>query len=181
MSKEKFVVWSNLDLDLDDWRAYLEDEYPGLIDDELIEKMTEINDSYIDDERANLDIVTGTEIIAIADIGRWDGRYMGYSEIKSGKISDCLYSPHDYSEWYVDSEKEFRCTDVHHDGRNHKLNAESKYEIQLLIDQINSGICASDKLRNKLQTFAERLRQCPKSTKKYGYLPKGVKDMLTST
>lgn len=109
MSKEKFVVWSNLDLDLDDWRADLEDEYPGLIDDELIEKMTEINDSYIDDERANLDIVTGTEIIAIADIGRWDGRYMGYSEIKSGKISDCLYSPHDYSEWYQlrDGENEF--------------------------------------------------------------------------
>ena len=121
MSKEKFVVWSNLDLDLDDWRADLEDEYPGLNDDELIEKMTEINDSYIDDERANLDIVTGTEIIAIADIGRWDGRYMGYSEIKSGKISDCLYSPHDYSEWYVDADKEFRCTDVHHDGRNHIL------------------------------------------------------------
>lgn len=77
MSKEKFVVWSNLDLDLDDWRTDLEDEYPGLNDDELIEKMNEINDSYIDDERANLDIVTGTEIIAIADIGRWDGRYMG--------------------------------------------------------------------------------------------------------
>lgn len=48
MSKEKFVVWSNLDLDLDDWRADLEDEYPGLNDDELIEKMTEINDSYLD-------------------------------------------------------------------------------------------------------------------------------------
>lgn len=42
-------------------------------------------------------------------------------------------------------------------GYQLKLNAESKYEIQLLIDQINSGICASDKLRNKLQTFAERL------------------------
>lgn len=59
-----------------------------------------------------------------------------------------------------------------------RLNAESKYEIQLLIDQINSGICASDELRNKLQTLAERLRQCPKSTKKYGYLPKGVKDLV---
>ena len=58
------------------------------------------------------------------------------------------------------------------------LNAESKYEIQLLIDQINSGICASDELRNKLQTLAERLRQCSKSTKKYGYLPKGVKDLV---
>ena len=58
------------------------------------------------------------------------------------------------------------------------LNAESKYEIQLLIDQINSGIFASDELRNKLQTLAERLRQCPKSTKKYGYLPKGVKDLV---
>ena len=133
MSKEKFVVWSNLDLDLDDWRADLEDEYPGLNDDELIEKMTEINDSYIDDERANLDIVTGTEIIAIADIGRWDGRYMGYSEIKSGKISDCLYSPHDYSEWYVDADKEFRCTDVHHDGRNHMLLKQTVFFVTLSI------------------------------------------------
>lgn len=144
MSKEKFVVWSNLDLDLDDWRADLEDEYPGLIDDELIEKMTEINDSYIDDERANLDIVTGTEIIAIADIGRWGGRYMGYSEIKSGKISDCLYSPHDYSEWYVDADKEFRCTDVHHDGRNHILYRKYKEtateeEIEHLKDLIYDG------------------------------------------
>mgnify|MGYP001636676278 FL=1 len=144
MSKEKFVVWSNLDLDLDDWRADLEDEYPGLNDDELIEKMNDINDSYIDDERANLDIVTGTETIAIADIGRWDGRYMGYSEIKSGKISDCLYSPHDYSEWYVDADKEFRCTDVHHDGRNHILYRKYKEtatedEIEHLKDLIYDG------------------------------------------
>ena len=58
MSKEKFVVWSNLDLDLDDWRADLEDEYPGLNDDELIEKMTEINDSYRQRRMPNDSIMT---------------------------------------------------------------------------------------------------------------------------
>lgn len=164
MSKEKFVVWSNLDLDLDDWRADLEDEYPGLNDDELIEKMTEINDSYIDDERANLDIVTGTEIIAIADIGRWDGRYMGYSEIKSGKISDCLYSPHDYSEWYVDADKEFRCTDVHHDGRNHILYRKYKEtatedEIEHLKDLIYDGKVTQEDIDAVTEPLGETVMQ----------------------
>lgn len=104
MSKERFIVWSNLDLNLEDWRADLEAEYPDASEDDLVRKMCEINDSYIDDERINLGINTGREIIAIADIGRWDGRYMGYSEIKSGKLSDCLYSPNDYSEWFVDKD-----------------------------------------------------------------------------
>ena len=70
MSKERFIVWSNLDLNLEDWRADLEAEYPGASEDDLVRKMYEINDSYIDDERVNLGINTGREIIAIADIGR---------------------------------------------------------------------------------------------------------------
>lgn len=60
MSKEKFVVWSNLDLDLDDWRADLEDEYPGLNDDELIEKMF-----LADSKTFSLDMISGLEAYAI--------------------------------------------------------------------------------------------------------------------
>ena len=47
MSKERFIVWSNLDLNLEDWRADLEEEYPDASEDDLVRKMCEINDSYL--------------------------------------------------------------------------------------------------------------------------------------
>lgn len=164
MSKERFIVWSNLDLNLEDWRADLEAEYPDASEDDLVRKMYEINDSYIDDERINLAINTGTEIIAIADIGRWDGRYMGYSEIKSGKLSDCLYSPNDYSEWFVDKDKEFRCTDVHHDGRNHVLYRKFKEnatedEIEHLKDLIYDGRVTQEDIDAVTEPLGETVLQ----------------------
>ena len=164
MSKERFIVWSNLDLNLEDWRADLEAEYPDASEDDRVRKMCEINDSYIDDERINLGINTGREIIAIADIGRWDGRYMGYSEIKSGKLSDCLYSPNDYSEWFVDKDKEFRCTDVHHDGRNHILYSKFKEnatedEIEHLKDLIYDGRATQEDIDAVTEPLGETVMQ----------------------
>ena len=116
---EKKSIWSNIDLDLKDWLPDLEAEYPGLTEEEYCEKMVETNDLYLDDERANLNIQCGSDIIAIADIGRWNGRFSGYGLIKSGKISDCLSSPYDYAEWYVDHKGEFRSRQIHHDGTNY--------------------------------------------------------------
>ena len=52
---DRHVVWSNENLDLEDWRADLE-EYPGYSDDELYEIMCETNSSYLSDERVNLNI-----------------------------------------------------------------------------------------------------------------------------
>ena len=46
---------------------------------------------------------------------------MGYREISSGNIRDCLYTEHDYATWYVDRYGDLRCDDVHHDGTNHYL------------------------------------------------------------
>ena len=48
---------------------------------------------------------------------------MGYKEIESGNIRDCLYSERDidYSTWYVDKNGDFRCEAIHHDGTNHYL------------------------------------------------------------
>ena len=53
---DRHVVWSNENLDLEDWRADLEEEYPGYSDDELYEIMCETNSSYLSDERVNLNI-----------------------------------------------------------------------------------------------------------------------------
>ena len=102
MSAENHVIWSNYDLDLDDWRDDLQAEYPEKSEDELYALMTEINDGYLDDARANLDLQQPCEIILIADIGRWNGRFPGYQEIKSGNIKDCLHTSMDYATFYVD-------------------------------------------------------------------------------
>lgn len=53
-SPEKHEVWSDMDLDLDDWRDDLQEEYPELDEDGLYEKMLELNSDYLDDERSNL-------------------------------------------------------------------------------------------------------------------------------
>ena len=117
----KHIIWSNENLDLDDWRADLQEQYPDCSDDELYEIMCETNAEYLSDERANMNIQLSQPILVIADLGLWNGRHMGYKEIQSGNIKDCLYSNCDYTTWYVDENGDFRCDDIHHDGTNHCL------------------------------------------------------------
>lgn len=120
-ASDRHVIWSDLNLDLDDWRDDLADEYPDLSEDELYQRMCEINRDYLDDERINLNIQLSQPIIVIGDLGRWNGRVMGYKMIDSGNIRDCLYSDTDFTEWYVDKYGDFRADAVHHDGTNHYL------------------------------------------------------------
>ena len=113
------MVWQDIDLDIKDWIDDLRAEYPDLDEDELVQKMYEINAEYLGDERDNLNIQCGSDIIVFGDIGRWNGRVCGYKIIKSGNIKDCLYSDCDMNEWYVDRNGDFCSTQIHHDGRNY--------------------------------------------------------------
>ena len=121
MSKYKHLIWSNTDLNYEDWRADLESEYPELSEDERMERMYELNADYLDDERMNLNITLGMPILIIADLGLWDGRHSGYQEIASGNIKDCLDTNADSAAWYVDHLGDLRCDADHHDGSNHYL------------------------------------------------------------
>ena len=56
MNDHHHVIWSNRDLDYDDWKDDLEAEYPDLSDNERYALMYEINNGYLEDERVNLDI-----------------------------------------------------------------------------------------------------------------------------
>ena len=56
MSAENHVIWSNYNLDLDDWRDDLLEEYPNSNEDELYALMYEHNNMQLDDERVNLNI-----------------------------------------------------------------------------------------------------------------------------
>ena len=68
---KKKVIWSNYNLDYEDWKDFFDDEYPDLTEDKRIDLMYELNNVYLDDERMNLDIPVDEKIVVIADLGRW--------------------------------------------------------------------------------------------------------------
>ena len=145
MNEDRHIIWSNYDLDYEDWRDDLEAEYPDLTEEQRIALMYEINGDYLDDERVNLDIQLSQPILVIGDLGHWYGRRSGYKEIKSGNIRDCLYADTDYSTWYVDRLGDLRCDAIHHDGTNHYLYRAYKdgvreSQIDLLKDKLYRGI-----------------------------------------
>lgn len=158
MSNKSHIIWSNLNLDIEDgWReAYTEcavindwgdepDEY------EIYEYMTEVNGMYLDDERMNLDIDILQPIIAIADLGLWNGRFSGYKELNSCNIKDCLngFDSCEYHEWYVDDRGDLRCKAVHHDGTNYILYRAyrddiSDEQVEEFLEKIYDGSVTQD-------------------------------------
>lgn len=156
--KDKYLIWSDLNLNYEDWRADLESEYPDMTEEDRIALMYEINSDYLSDERTNLDIRQERGIIAIADLGLWNGRFSGYKMIDSGNIRDCLYSDCDYNEWYVDRLGDLRCTAVHHDGRNHYLyRAIKAAATDKQIEQLKSLIFSGRATRRDITRVTERL------------------------
>lgn len=163
---KKHVIWSDIDLDLDDWREYLEESYPEFSDDEnkLYELMWEFNGDYLEDERVNLNIQLPQEILVIADLGLWYGNRSGYREIKSGNIRDCLYSERsiEYAEWYVDQYGNLRGTGIHHDGTNHYLYRVWKDEVteaqrDNLKDKIYNGTATSRDLTRHTRSIGKEI------------------------
>lgn len=148
---DRHIIWSNQNLDVDDWREdYKEFLEANELDDDpndeqaLYEWMEETNYDYLSDERVNLNVQLSQPIIVIGDIGRWNGRVMGYKMIDSGNIKDCLYSDTDMTEWYVDRYGDLRADAVHHDGTNHYLyrvfkNTASPEQIERLQEKIYYG------------------------------------------
>lgn len=132
----KNTIWSNRydhiqaivnDVSFQEWC-----EENDIEDDEYTRQREaeELNNEYLDDERANLNIVVPSPIIAIADLGLWNGRRMGYKMIESSNISDCLYTDRDIYdvEWYCDA-YDFRATMWHHDGMNEILYRMRKEDV----------------------------------------------------
>lgn len=94
---------------------------------DLYNRMWEINNEYLDDEKMNLDQDTGM-IVAFADIGLWNGRVEGYKEFEYNlnnifDLYDC-----DYNKWYSDGYN-IRWVGVHHDGRNYCVFREIRRDL----------------------------------------------------
>ena len=128
-----------------DYADFLQEEYPEVTDpDKQYELCCEMNYAYLDDEKVNLDIELPHEIICIADLGRWNGRCMGYKMIESGNIADCLWDGEcDYCKWYVDRYNDLCFSGAHHDGTNHYLYRElrdlSDKQMENFLEKLHTG------------------------------------------
>lgn len=121
---KKRIIWSNMDLDIDNWRdGYAEfceineidpgDEY------DIYNWMEETNAEYLDDERANLNKRLDGNVLIIGDLGLWNGRKNGY-KIARANLNAIFDIGDDLTEFYADGH-EIRATGCHHDGRNYYL------------------------------------------------------------
>lgn len=132
MKKYAHMIWTDdpyLTEYIEDYKKRLEEEIPGELDgyteSEIYQRMAEENADWLDDERCNLDIDLNYPIIAIVDLGFWNGRHTGYSVMRSTNLKDCLYGHcrggDSYNTFYVSDDGEFCQDETHHDGTNHYM------------------------------------------------------------
>lgn len=168
---KKRIIWSNRDVDFDEWKADYKEcaEMNGWDEDtdnehNLINYVYNTLNIFLDDERCNLDMQTDGRILVIADLGFWDGRKQGYKILKD-QVSDILYDDCDYIEWYSDGYN-IKAIASHHDGTNYyeyRVIREDR-NIQNLLDAIYSG---EEITRKKLNYYTKSLH--PYIAKVYGW------------
>lgn len=133
--KKKNVIWSNIGLDEEGWREgyeewmELNDLTPETTDKTLYEWMVEENNSYLEDEHINLDVDCG-KIIAIAQLGLWDGHHQGFKIFEGRNLTDIFGISEVFSEYYCDAYN-VRGKFIHHDGTNTVLYREIKEDVNI--------------------------------------------------
>ena len=135
---EKYVIYSSDISEIDNEDFYNELVAEGIIDpeitkygsDEWYDYLCEDNNFQLEDERMNLCIQTENDIIAIADLGLWNGRRMAYKEV-GDNVNACLQSyVNGMSELEVYVENgELKASESHHDGTNNYTFREYKSDI----------------------------------------------------
>lgn len=160
----KHTIWGNINLDIEDWKdgykEYL--EMNGLEkdpndEDAIYEWMIEMNDSYLYDERLNLNKEVGGRILIIADLGLWNGRKSGYRILGTNikEIFNINTRGFDYAEFYGDGHN-IKAVEYHHDGMNYyeyRVIREDR-NIDNLLDAIYNG---EEITRKKLNYYTRSL------------------------
>ena len=121
------------------------EEYADSItDDRIMNECSFREETWFRDSRAELKRVEEGEVIAIADLGLWNGRRGGYKVIKS--LEEIMYTSCDYQRVYVDSNGDIRKEESHHDGSNSILYRYWKEGLtdeqkENFLDKIYGGKC----------------------------------------
>lgn len=64
-ANDRHIIWGDINLDFEDWKDDLSEQYPDLSEEELMQKMYEINADYLDDERMNLNVQLSQPIFGL--------------------------------------------------------------------------------------------------------------------
>lgn len=170
-NNNKHIIWSNMNLNLDDWKEdLLEDRKLNELDTNvpdyvLVNDMYELNSMYLDDERDNLNVTpTKGRIVCIADLGLWNGRKPGY-KLLGHNIGDCLsdFSQAEGLEFYCDR-YDFKSIQVHHDGINYLVYREIKSEytsdqIDNFLWKIYNGKATQKDITRYTKSLKERIKK----------------------
>lgn len=171
---KKFIIWNSDFNEEDFYEAIKETCEENNVDFDTVDlwnEAYEMNSSYLGDERMNLDISIPNGTIALADIGRWDGRVHGYKKI-GNNISDCLYTEMDGVEWYVDTYGVFRARMYDHDGTTFVVykawkNNVTKEQKERVLNAIYMGSCSDRTLRRYTRNIGKDI------AKVYGWKVRG--------
>lgn len=164
MKDQKHIIWSNRNLDIEDWRGAYADfvesnDYDSDPYDEsnIYNYMIATNAEYLLDERANLNKPIEGRILVIADLGLWNGRRQAYKIINTKNLNAFLKCQYDEAEFYGDG-KEIRGTEVHHDGTNHYLYRMIREDRAEGIDKLLDAICNGEEISpQKLNYYTKSL------------------------
>jgi hypothetical protein len=124
------VIWKSygmLDLnEIEDYEKHAREnleanEVEDITEDKIQQEVYDNIDMFFEDELLNLSKKLPNNIIAIADLGLWNGRRQGY-KVLGDNLNEVVSSTIgcDEKEVYCDAYN-VRATGYHHDGRNHVL------------------------------------------------------------
>jgi hypothetical protein len=120
----------------------------------IYDSTEEDSDIFLDDERTNLDVKLSTKIIAIADLGLWNGRRLGYKILSNNlnSIFNC-YDSCENIKLFADRYN-VQGIGYHHDGTNYITYRRLKDDLtenqtEILIDAIYKNSVNADKFIKK--------------------------------
>lgn len=155
------VIWTNNDYE--EWEHYAK-EYNEYKEDE-INYTTYADECEMNlwDERANLDVNVDGCIVALAELGLWNGKCNG-GKVIGNNVSKILNSDCDYVDWYCDKYN-VRCTAIHHDGTNHIVYRVAKDEDEA--ERLVNAVAYEGMTKEEFMKKTKSLR--PYIAKEYGF------------
>ena len=151
---EKYVIWSNLDLKLDDWRERVLAECPALAGDEeaMAGRMVELNNLLLLDARINFDEELDGPILALGEVCVGEESAPVYKLYPSGNPTSIFYTDSPLAEYAVDPDGELRSFHRYPGGtvavryRVFKPNTEPQLQ-QRLMELAGKGLLAEGLVR----------------------------------
>ena len=134
---------------------------PSKISAKIYEMMAENSDISFEDERANLNREMETRLIAIVDLGRWNGRFPAYKEL-GYNLNEILQSfgGEDIHVYLDAKDKDIKIEAPHHDSTNYitvrrwRKNISDERREDILGDYYTSKPDAKTKLFNATASIA---------------------------